>query len=497
MERKRFQIANSSRSQVLFVLLGGFTVHFSLGTLFAYGNLAPYIASYIRNMSHPHTITTGTTSLLYSLAVVGQGVGMVLGGWLDRKIGPRLTTLAGSAIMSGGVMLSYLAIKVSFWFLLFTYGAMFGLGLGMAYVGPLACAMRWLPKRKGLANGFVVSSFGLGAVLFAYAQTLYINPHNHPPEEDEGYFTHPNVLSRVPSSFLVFGGVHMAMQLVGSLLLTNPPTGGSRPRPQNLGSIDPILSVDSTSQARPATSVQSVEEEKKSHLSISKEYTTSTTSAQGKRMYDTASSWTPNVTTSVTPRQMVGTLEFYYLWVLLVFGGTAITAVVTLYKFFGQKFIKDDHFLAIAGSVSAVFNSAGSLLLGVFADRLNYKASLVSLTAAMSSLLLTFYASVVVGKGMYFVWVCGLFFCIGGILSVFPTAIARLFGSKYFATNYGILYTASSFAAAVSAILSSFLLPCLSWSNFLFVVAGFCLVAFLIALLHRPKRYLARHQERE
>ncbi|KAL5477222.1 hypothetical protein EMCRGX_G023987 [Ephydatia muelleri] len=182
----------------------------------------PYITSYIRNQSSPHDLQIGTTSLVYASAVVFQGVSMFLGGWLDHKIGPRLATMAGSLIMSGGVMLSFFAIKLSFWMLVFTYGVMFGLGLGIGYIGPVACAVRWLPKWKGFASGFVVSGFGLGAVLFTYTQTLYINPLNH-PLSDSGYFEHPDVLSKVPYSFLIFGGVYMAMQVLGSLLLTNPP----------------------------------------------------------------------------------------------------------------------------------------------------------------------------------------------------------------------------------------------------------------------------------
>ena len=510
------KMAIPPRVRILLVLFGGFTVHFSLGTLFAYGNLAPYIASYIRNASHPHSITTGTTSLLYSVAVIGQGFSMALGGWLDRRIGPRLTTIAGSLIMSGGVMLSYFAIKVSFWFLLLTYGAMFGLGLGLAYIGPLACAIRWLPRWKGFSNGFILSGFGLGAV-FTYLQTIYINPHNYPPEEEEGYFTHPDVLSRVPSSFLVFGGMHLVMLLGGALLLVNPPAKGrSLSRPQMSNSIEPTSSIDSTLQGSPSPpsfGIQSVEDDAASaRLSVSKEYDTSGEAGGGgghgrgsnllepggQKMYGT-SSWTPNVITSLMPRQMVGTLGFCYLWLLLACGGTAVTAVVTMYKYFGQSFIKDDHFLAITGSTSAVFNSAGSLIMGALADKFNYKAGLVCMAAIMSALLLTMYTSVVVGKGMFFVWVCGLFFCVGGLFALFPTATARSFGSKYFATNYGILFTANSFSAALSAVITSFIHPRLPWYGYLFLNSGFCVVAFVAALLYRHRRYLPflHRQERE
>ena len=42
---------------------------------------------------------------------------------------------------SGGVALSYFSV-VNFYALCATYGLMFGLGVGLAYVNPLSCAMR-------------------------------------------------------------------------------------------------------------------------------------------------------------------------------------------------------------------------------------------------------------------------------------------------------------------------------------------------------------------
>ena len=67
---------------------------------------------------------------------------MFFGGLLERKVGPRITTLIGCAIMTSGVFLSSAAIRISFWLLLLTYGVLFGFGVGIAYVGPIACAMR-------------------------------------------------------------------------------------------------------------------------------------------------------------------------------------------------------------------------------------------------------------------------------------------------------------------------------------------------------------------
>ena len=461
--------------RALLVLLGGFTIHFSLGTIYTFGNLSPYLTSYIRNQSHPHDLSKGAISWVYASAVISHGASMFIGGYLDCRIGPRLTTIIGSVVMSGGVMLSYLTIKVSYWLLILTYGVMFGLGLGMAYIGPLACAVRWLPKWKGFAGGFVVSGFGLGAVLFTYAQTLYINPHNHPLSGD-GYFTHPDVLSNVPLSFLIFGGVYLAMQMVGSLLLTNPP---------DMPEMDPSLADGDAN-----TAIKAKKDDMDDVASVHSETALGTHLTAIEESTASFLSWTQSRMTSLSPRQVLRTFGFYHLWFLFFLMATAVFTTATKYKFFGQVFIKDDHFLATVGSVSAIFNSAGRIFWGVFADKFTYKVGLVCLIAVMSTFVLTFYATVMVGTAMYFIWVCVLFFCVGGIFSLFPTATARSFGSKYFGTNYGILFTANSLSTAVSALISSYLFDYLDWFGYFFLVSGFCLVAFVTALLYRHRRYL-------
>lgn len=207
------------------VLLGGILVHLSLGTLYTFGNLSPYIVSYIREKSHPDNLRLPTSMWIYACALSGEAGSMFVGGWLYGKIGPRWTTLLGSWIMSAGVLLSYFAIQVSFWLLLFTYGLMFGIGVGIAYIGPLSCAMKWMPRWKGVANGLVVAGFGFGALIFDQVQTAFINPDNKrtSDDSDENYFTSPDLLNRVPTVFLILGATYAVMQLVGSLLLTDPP----------------------------------------------------------------------------------------------------------------------------------------------------------------------------------------------------------------------------------------------------------------------------------
>ena len=141
-----------------------------------------------------------------TLATLGQGTFMTVAGHLEERVGVRMTILLGCAIMTSGVFLTYFTIQVSMAAATLTYGFMFGLGIALAYAPPMAVAMRWFPRKKGLVNGIIVGGFGLGAFIFNTVQTTYLNPLNKSPGVD-GYFSleQNDVLDRVPSVFLLLG----------------------------------------------------------------------------------------------------------------------------------------------------------------------------------------------------------------------------------------------------------------------------------------------------
>ena len=118
--------------------------------------------------------------------------------------------MLGCALMTSGVFLTYFTIQVSMAATTLTYGFMFGLGTALAYAPPMAAAMQWFPRKKGLVNGIIVGGFGLGAFIFNTVQTTYLNPLNKSPD-DHGYFSlkHNDVLEKVPSVFLLLGKSNM------------------------------------------------------------------------------------------------------------------------------------------------------------------------------------------------------------------------------------------------------------------------------------------------
>ena len=523
------------------VILGGFVVHLTLGTIYSFGNIAPYIVSYIRNQSHPEDLTQGVTTWIFALALMGQGGAMFIGGQLVRKIGPRWTTLMGGWIMSLGVALSYFTIKVSFWLLLLSYGLLFGVGVGLAYIGPLTAAMKWMPKWKGLANGIVVAGFGFGALIFNFVQTAYVNPNNLKPHKEgsEEYFTQLELLHRVPFLFLILGGAYAVMQLFGSLLITTPPGDSNSiadttvTSPPNVAQSGHYREVDdnSTFVPKPSASKSLINTRKSSNTggdadkprssspmngfadadhpptysetsqllnggNAGPKYSNGSQGATPERNKDVESSlsvsvtWSQNVVTSLKPLQMLKKPTFYILWFMFMFNGIAVLLTATLYKFFGLQVHFDDHFLAVVGSVSAIFNGLGRNVWGNLADRVSYKFSLVLLSGIKTVFLLTLYFSswdalgVAGDKALYFIWICVIFFCIGGNFSVFPTAVARAYGVEYVSVNYGLLFTSQVVAGPVGAFLATILKAHL-------MISAFSAIGFFLALLYRPKRYIS------
>lgn len=83
-------------------------------------------------------------------------------------------------------------------------------------------SFQWFPKRKGLVNGITVGGYGLGALIFTYVQTSYLNPQNLSPNAD-GYFSSESILSRVPLLFVLLSGIYLTIQLIGCCLIFTPP----------------------------------------------------------------------------------------------------------------------------------------------------------------------------------------------------------------------------------------------------------------------------------
>jgi len=441
-------------------LLGGFTLHLTLGTLYCFGNMNTYMTSYLR------THVKGEAATLYSdavwiptLASAAQGFFMFFSGYLEERLGVRLTVLLGSAFMTSGVFLTYFSIQHSLAAVTLTYGFMFGFGVSLAYAPPMAVAMKWFPRKKGLVNGIIVGGFGMGAFIFNTVQTTYLNPDNLSPA-DSGYFSaaQGEVLERVPSVFLLLGSIYALMQLLAVCLIFVP-------------------SEDLVAGSMPLVAAhQEEEEEEVIYQDIRDLSPTPPLSYMEDR----------DQKENVEPRMIVKTKEFWILFVTFFLNLQAVGYINTMYKVFGQQFIQDDHFLAVVGAFAAVFNCGGRVFWGHLCDRYGYRASMLCVTSAISVLYATFYFTEFGRKVLFAVWVWAIFFSFCGNFVLLPTATAQCFGTRHSSKNYGLVMIGSAVASFVIALLTSTLQPVLGFLGMFLIIALFSLGSSCLTLWFPP-----------
>jgi MFS family permease len=102
----------------------------------------------------------------YSMALIMLGLSAaVFGKWVERS-GPRRTLFAACACFCGGLLLASLGVHFkSLALVLFGYGFVGGIGLGLGYIAPVSTLVKWFPDRPGMATGMAIMGFGGGALI--------------------------------------------------------------------------------------------------------------------------------------------------------------------------------------------------------------------------------------------------------------------------------------------------------------------------------------------
>ncbi|KAK0059761.1 oxalate:formate antiporter-like isoform X1, partial [Biomphalaria pfeifferi] len=382
-----------------------------------------------------------------------------------------------------GVMLTYFSVKQSFALTIITYGAVFGFGIGIAYAIPLACCMRWFPERKGLVNGLVVAGFGGGAFIFNQVQTAFINPDNLQADKEvngEKYFVEASILDQVPYVFLLLGGCYAGMQLIGSLLLCNPPA--SEEEEKLLDNEKKSHVSDDESDAESAVIYSREKETKLDENGLKEEQKTVMDKSSREEQEEQN-----DEEVNFTPAQMLKSKYFYIIWFIFLLNGQGIVFLTTLYKAYGQTFISDDSFLALVGAFAAVFNAFGRIMWGSIADRWSFRVAMLTVCTAFTALMLTLQLAPYGGKALFFVYICLLFGSFSGSFALLPTATAKCFGRKYLSINYGLVFTSQIVTAPLGAFLSQTLKSSIGWTGLFFMVSGFSFVAFLLTVMFNAK----------
>lgn len=418
-------------------VISGMIYCLTIGLMHCFGNLTLYVTSYMRIIGKQN-VCYKDLQWIYAISGVFQGIFAFFGGRLEQSFGPRMSALIAGFVMNMGIFLSFLTAS-NFRGLLITYGIIHGVGSGLAYPIPLAVALRWHPKKKGLVSGLIFVARGLSVFLFTPLQTLYVNPYNRNPIPimndnlvncaAEVYFTDAYVLDRVPSLFLVMGAVCSVLQCISAVLMPNP-----------YGADPASLTMDSEDED------------------------------ESTNLLNTPSDPLPKLPISFVIR----TKQFWFIWLIMFLNWQAVSYVNSFWKVIGQvEFRITDTSLAAIGASVAITNSVGRVVWGTAGDRFGFTATMTCFCFVYSFFLATTpicgLTTSVKRTVLYTVWLNILKIADGGAFTIIPPIAVTIFGSRNFGPVFGLLFTARAISSLVGANFASafyHLLGCLGMCIF-------------------------------
>jgi OFA family oxalate/formate antiporter-like MFS transporter len=180
------------------VLIAGMIVQFFAGVIYMW---SVFKGPVVEHLQWDAAAAAMTASIMLVMFVMG----MLAGGILLDRYGQRKVAVAGSLVMSLGILSSSFVTSAFPEMIYLTYGVLGGLGIGMVYTCTVSVVQKWFFDKRGFATGMMVGAFGFSLVVFTPVANYLL--------ESVG----------VASTFLIFGVAFLAVCTSLSFFLAPPP----------------------------------------------------------------------------------------------------------------------------------------------------------------------------------------------------------------------------------------------------------------------------------
>ncbi|MEA1052873.1 OFA family MFS transporter [Lamprobacter modestohalophilus] len=466
------------------VVAGALIIQISLGAVYIWSVFqTPLLAQFPSWSETQITLPAQLVIAVFAFAVI-------LGGRIQDRLGPRLVGTLGGLILGLGLMLASLTDQFSdgtaLAWLVGTYAVLGGIGIGMAYVCPVATCVKWYPDKRGLITGLAVAGFGAGAFFFAPLARALIGGGDY---ELFGIALFPLPQAGVFDTFLVLGVIFLTAVVLGAQLLRNPPEG--------------YCPAGWTSPATASGFGTATGTRTGFGTGTSASAGISTMSNSGTSTSSRHTGLHPNQV-DFTPGQMLRTSTFWLLWLTYLAGSTAglmvIMKAAPIWEAFSLSAITErpvpyEQFASIASAaamavaVLALFNAAGRILWGRVSDSLGRKSTLILMFLLCG--LVLFGLDWMRSYPLYLLGVSLIALCFGGFLALYPAITADYFGTRHIGVNYGLLFTSYGIGGLLGPFLAAVLLKTTEGIDYLALDANGTLTTGLFQLGDYDTAFLA------
>lgn len=153
-------------------ILSGLVMFLCMGTIYSWSVFRGPLIKELELISGEHIGAT-LAQMPYTLFLLMYSFTMPFSGKLIKKIDPRILCISGSLLVALGWILA--GSSTSIYQIMWTYGVLGGLGVGIVYGVPIAIVTEWFPHRKGLAVGITLMGFGISPLISAPIANALIN----------------------------------------------------------------------------------------------------------------------------------------------------------------------------------------------------------------------------------------------------------------------------------------------------------------------------------
>ena len=196
------------------VLWAAVAFNLSIGILYAWGMFRSKLTAAYADGGWEWSMREA--GLPYTLIIVFFALGVLIGGRVQDKTGPRPVLITGGLMVGLGMLLSGLVGNNPIGIAI-CYGVISGLGIGFGYSCGTPTTLKWFhPSRKGYVSGMVLGGFGLAAV--------YVAPLTN------------TLLQRITiqQTFYVMGIIAIILSMSATRFIVNPPAGYIPVTPKNM-----------------------------------------------------------------------------------------------------------------------------------------------------------------------------------------------------------------------------------------------------------------------
>jgi OFA family oxalate/formate antiporter-like MFS transporter len=180
------------------ILIFAVLIQICLGVGYSWSTFVPALKqTFGLSITQTQTIF-GIGSLIITLFIF-------VGGRIQDSLGPRIPVIVGGIILGGSYILAGCS-NGSYPSLLLLIGVCAAIGVGICYICPIVCCVKWFPNHKSLAAGIVVAGYG-GSPIIISLISEYLLSHQ------------VNVLT----IFKYMGFVFLIIIIIAAMFLQNPP----------------------------------------------------------------------------------------------------------------------------------------------------------------------------------------------------------------------------------------------------------------------------------